>query len=723
MFDLNFFLVLLQNVAVLLSLSLFYEYYWLRFEHKKEIQKLLTGLVLSVIITILMFTPFKATPSILFDTRSILLSISGLFFGFVPTLLATITALFIRIQLGGEGMYMGIAVIITSALLGLLWNKFRKNWDKHKYYWLELLSLGFMVHLAMALYTMLLPSGKDIEVLKQILLPLLLVYIPGEMLLGLLLKKQQNNWNNRKAKEQLLETEFLLHQLINNSQLVSIIINNRYQITYCNQYFLRITGLKEEQILHKNIFDSFFNNIDSGSLAKLEQVLKQNMTTTNFTSEIKLPNNQLLYIHWHVMATYNVEHHQNGFLFVGIDFTEQKSLEKKLMETNEELEIQNENYIQLNKKLEIANKKAEEHIKLKNLILLNLSHEVRTPMNAILGFSELLQKDIPKDKQKQFADIIYNSSKQLLQTIDDVVFLSKLENKDIIVKQNVFSPANLLREIELYYHYKNNQHQIQFSINIPPQGDNIKIIDDEHKVRQILFNLTNNAYHYTQKGFIIVGFFIEGNHIIYYVKDTGIGIADEDKNNIFEAFYRGSDAYTFAIRGMGLGLSIVKHLVELLNGSVWFESEKDKGSIFYVKLPLRPFVAQEKDVTTNHINFLKYKSILVVEDEYNNYLYLEALLKDKVHSLDYAPNGKIAIDLCQKKQFDAIIMDIRMPVMNGIETIQWLTKQNYKTKIIALSAYNDYSTIEEAKKVGCHIFLSKPIKEEDLLEQLHQIFS
>lgn len=720
LFDFKFLLTLFQNIAILLSLSLFYEYFWLRFHSKKILQRLITGAVLSVAVSLLMFTPFKVTETIIFDTRSILLSISGLFFGFVPTLMTTITSFAIRWYIGGDGMYMGLAVIVTSPTLGLLWHYFRKNWHTHKYCWAELLALGFLVHFAMALYTMFLPSGKDIELLKLILLPLILVYIPGEVLMGILLIKQQKNWENRKAKEQLIETEFLLHQLIKESQVVAIITDNEMRITDCNPYFLNISGLKIENLLNKPIINELFKQADSQTYSKLNLLLNKTINTTSFNSRIIIESDKKLYILWHVIATENIEQQKSGFLFLGVNLTEQKLLEEKLMELNEELEYQNETYVQLNQKLEKANKKSEELLRLKNLILSNLSHEVRTPMNAILGFAELLRKDLPKDKQMQFAEIIYNSSRQLLQTIDDMVLLSKLETHDITTNPTIFNPAMLLQEIELYYQYRNRQHQIEFKLNIPSEAQHLKIFDDELKIRQILYNLINNAYHFTQKGCIELGFMLDKQHIIYFVKDTGIGIPEADQNYVFDAFYRGQQAKTFAIRGMGLGLSIVKHLVELLGGTVWFETELHKGTIFYVKLPLRITTEQSIQKPDNSVDFLKYKSILIVEDEYNNYLYLEALLKEKVHKLDYAPNGKMAIELCQKNRYDIVLMDIRMPVLNGIETTQWLKQQCPNSVIIALSAYNDTDTIQEALDAGCNTFLSKPIKEEELLEQLHR---
>jgi len=169
----EFVISLIQNTAIVLSFSMLYEYYWIKLNQRTIKNEIITGLVISLAVSIIMFTPFKLTDTIVFDVRSVLLSISGLFFGFIPTFLAMLTSLAIRLHMGGDGVYMGIAVIFSSSAIGLLWHYYRKNWKDH--YIIELLLLGFTVHAIMAICTIFLPSGKEIAVLKNIALPLIVV--------------------------------------------------------------------------------------------------------------------------------------------------------------------------------------------------------------------------------------------------------------------------------------------------------------------------------------------------------------------------------------------------------------------------------------------------------------------------------------------------------------------------------------------------------------------
>ncbi len=721
----DFFLSLLLNIAIILSLAFFYEYIILPNNQNSFLQQCKTGLLLSVLVFIVMNTPFKLTDTIVFDVRSILLSISGLFFGLIPTLIATITAVIIRFNLGGEGMVMGLFVIFTSSAIGYAWKKFRPNWDKHSNYWLELLGLGFLVHLMMAVYTVFLPEGKDIEVLRVISIPLLFLYIPGEILLGLLLKRQQINYDNRKAKEKLIEKEYLLKQILKSQHFYSIVVNSEKQIVYVNPLFLNRFHYKLKDIYNKNFFDFLFNHIDNLSKSKLEKLLNNQSISEEIESEISVNHNQRYYINWNILPTYDFNNTASGFICIGIDLTERKLLEQRLMESNQELEIQNETYIELNRKLEEANKKVNESLSLKNLLLSNLSHEIRTPMNAIMGFSQLLKTETSIEKQVKFADIIYQSSYQLLQTVDNMVLLSRLEAHEITLKETTFNPSHILLEQEILFKQKSYQNHTNIRLSIPEVHRNIQIIGDEQKVRIILFNLIKNAFDYTINGEVEVGFFIEENSITYYIKDNGPGISVEEKNKIFDSFYRGKQAKSLAKRGMGLGLSIVHQLVQLLNGTIWFKSEQNKGTTFFVKIPFKH--PEEIYCSDNQhqieSNLLKNKEILVVEDEYFNYQYIEAILQNKVKSIDYAQNGKIAVEKCLSKNYDVVLMDIRMPVMDGIEATKKITLHKPNMPIIALSAYNDSDTIEEIKHAGCRYFIEKPINSELLENQLKKIFT
>jgi signal transduction histidine kinase len=278
-----------------------------------------------------------------------------------------------------------------------------------------------------------------------------------------------------------------------------------------------------------------------------------------------------------------------GFVLIGVDTTERKLHEQKLLEMNQELEAQYEIFKELNLKLNDANKIAEESSRLKSLLLSNLSHEVRTPMNAIIGFSDLMQKETNEEKKLQFSGIISKSAKQLLQTIDDIVFVSKLQSqKQTLNITNVYL-LGIINECVLMRQFEKQKQDTPLNIVYDKTNENFTFKTDENKLKQILTNLISNAFNYTQQGKIDVGFYTEENHIILFVKDTGIGIPFEEKDRVYDIFFRGESSNALAIRGLGLGLSIVKELVNVLQGTVWFESEVNKGTTFFVKLPVKHY--------------------------------------------------------------------------------------------------------------------------------------
>jgi len=717
----QFFISLIQNTAILLSFSMLYEYYWIKLPQRTLKNDIITGLVISIAVSIIMFTPFKLSETIVFDVRSILLSISGLFLGFIPTFLAMLTSLVIRLYMGGDGVYMGVAVIISSASIGLLWHYYRKNWKEQ--YLIELLLLGIAVHAVMAFCTIFLPSGKELDVLKNIALPLILIYIPGTLLIGTLLVRQHGNYLNRKAKEKLIETEYMFHQLMKSKNIYALTLDKQFNIKFVNEHLQKSIRTTKEELLNKNFESIFLQKISDEDKRKKETFLNSALISIEFKIAFTSLQNKDYYIHWFITKTFNFQNEHNGFIVIGVDETERYEAEKKLNETHQELLAQYEVYKELNIQLTEAKQKAEEGDRLKTMLLSNLSHEVRTPMNAIIGFSELLRKNFPDKKRKEFSEIIYKSAQQLMQTIDDIVLISKLQSQKTKLQIDKIRPVDLLKSLSILNQYKTQQPNVELKIAFDQAHEQISIETDEIKLTKILSNLLKNAYNYTPSGKIEIGFYTEDKHIVFFVKDTGLGISDEDKPYIFESFYRGKLSKLFAIRGIGLGLSIVKELTQLLNGEVWFESEPEKGSVFYVKIPTVISIQENKNNDSIQklplkLDNLKNFSILIVEDEFINYQFIESLLSPLVKQIDYAQNGSIAVEKCKNNTYDFVLMDIRMPIMNGIEATRQIKKINHNIKVIALTAYNDENTKEEALQAGCSQFIPKPV----YLEQLINVF-
>jgi PAS domain S-box-containing protein len=614
--DRTIILGLIQNTALLVAFSMIYDYSWVQQKKSKSVlRKIITGLVVGGIAIMLMLTPWIQVPGLVFDNRSVLLSLSGLFLGLIPTLIAGAIAVVFRAVLGGSGLWMGIAVIITSAGIGILWRNFRPGW-REKNYVLELAALGFIVHLAMLACVFLLPPDHIKETVRNILIPLLTIYPAGNILLGMLMVRQYKNWQNRKAGEQLQESEQRFTGMLQNTNLFSIVIDPKMNLTYCNDSFLTVVGYTAREVLGKNVFD-IFNTQDSVNAVKdaFTYILTGKTGFYNYETDIITKDGAKLIVSWNATVFRDENKNATAVACIGENITIRKRAESELFK---------------------AKIKAEESDKLKTIFLANMSHEIRTPMNAIMGFSHLLgEPGISDTDKRQYIDIIKNSSDRLLHIINDIVDVSKIEAKQLTLSLSecklnqiftdsfeAFSRSELLKR----------KDDLKLILNIPKDNDDIKFISDQHRFQQVLDNLISNAIKYSETGVIETGYQVKEDagekRIEVYVKDTGIGIPEEMHDLIFERFRQVEEGRFH--EGAGLGLSISRGIIELLGGKIWFTSEINKGTTFYFSVPYiiperKPAVQPRPDLP---VTDLKGKTVIIAEDDYNSYFYLRLLLEE-----------------------------------------------------------------------------------------------
>ncbi len=370
-----------------------------------------------------------------------------------------------------------------------------------------------------------------------------------------------------------------------------------------------------------------------------------------------------------------------------------------------------------NTELILAKERAEENSMLKSALLNNMSHEIRTPMNAIIGFSDLM-KDANAEDKNSYAEIVSSCSHQLLSLIDDVILLSRLQSEKMVLNINELKPAAFIHEILEMFNYLNLKKEIIISESIPAQYINLVIKADEKKIRQVLTNFISNAMKYTFEGFIVVGFDIKKDEIEFFVKDSGIGISVKEQNLIFDTFYRGEQAISKAIRGTGLGLNIAKGLIEKMGGKIGVDSELIKGFRFYFTVPIEK--SDFKSITNSPKPAIPHDtkniSLLIVDDELYNCQYLEILLKGKVKKIDHAYNGKEAVEKVSLNKYDVVLMDLKMPVMDGTEATKILRTLYPELVIIAQTAYILPEEKLEVLQVGFNGFLQKPIKRAALMK-------
>jgi len=272
------------------------------------------------------------------------------------------------------------------------------------------------------------------------------------------------------------------------------------------------------------------------------------------------------------------------------------------------------------------------------------------------------------------------------------------------------------------FNHPNLNKGIAIKVSIPENFKSCNIQTDVKKVRQVITNFLSNAMKYTFEGSVEIGFEMHRQRIEFYVKDTGIGIPESEKDLIFEAFYRGEQAISSAIRGTGLGLNIAKELIELLGGTMGVQSELNKGSRFHFTVPFQPSPNAVYPNILARIPNLNMQDlvILIVDDEPINYKYLEILLKNKVKKVDIAVNGKQAIEMANNTRYNLILMDLKMPVMSGIEATKILKTKYPDLPVIAQTAYSLPAEKAYALKAGCDDIIVKPINKEKMMEVINK---
>jgi signal transduction histidine kinase/CheY-like chemotaxis protein len=379
-----------------------------------------------------------------------------------------------------------------------------------------------------------------------------------------------------------------------------------------------------------------------------------------------------------------------------------------------------------------AKEKAEESDQLKSAFLANMSHEIRTPMNAILGFAELISmsdSEVSSAEKENYVKLINVSGNNLLRLIDDIIDISKIEAGQIKIYKKKCYLNETLKDIQQSFIELgkiNEKENIEIKLNELAQSQNLIINTDIVRLNQIFTNLIGNALKFTEEGFIEFGYEIVNNEkLLFYIKDTGVGMDKNKKDLVFERFTKIEDDNSRLYRGAGLGLAISKSLVELLGGNIWVDSALSVGSTFYFNLPfdeIKESNRKQKVIPINENYDWQNKTILIVEDEPANITYIKEVLKVTKAKILRASNGKEAVDMFIKNSnnIDIIIMDIKMPEMNGYEATKQIKNINKNIPIISQSAYAMQGDIDKGLNAGMTDYLIKPIKPKILLSILNK---
>jgi len=370
-----------------------------------------------------------------------------------------------------------------------------------------------------------------------------------------------------------------------------------------------------------------------------------------------------------------------------------------------------------------AKEKAEESDKLKSAFLLNISHEVRTPLNGILGFVNLLTSaDMDESKKLLYAEKIKNSSYRLMNTITDIIELSRIETDQLQYKESKIDLEEFIDELHKEFEDEAEQKGLKWNANISEQL-NYYIFTDREKLNQILYYLLNNALKYTNKGEIGMECNVNGNNLEVQVKDTGIGIPADRQSAVFDRFVQADTSMSRDYEGTGLGLTISQGLAELLGGDITLKSEKGQGSIFKLVLPCKTEAKTnvKQEIETHNLDDVK---ILIVDDEETSLMYLEVLLSDSFNEILVAKNGFEAIELCKgNPDIDIILMDLKMPQMDGYTATQEIRSFNRDVVIIAQSAHAFDENIKKALDLGCNDYITKPVSHKRVLQKIEKFLN
>ena len=507
----------------------------------------------------------------------------------------------------------------------------------------------------------------------------------------------------RKRAEKQLK---LMGRAIDQNPVTIVITNINGSIEYVNPKFTEITGYTYEEVMGENP-----RVLQSGEHS---QEFYKNLWSTILSGKDwhgefhnKKKNGEDYWESAIISPVLDDSGNISSFVAVKEDITEKKKMIEDLV---------------------IAKEKAEESDRLKSAFLANMSHEIRTPMNGILGFTNILSNtDIDNSERQKYTAIINKSGKRLMNTINDLIDISKIEAGQMELVKTETSINKMFDE--LYDVFSHEAADKELSLTPLPTSSNTEatVLTDNSKLYGILTNLINNALKYTDKGSISFGYTFKDDFIEFYVKDTGIGVPKNRQQAIFNRFEQADIADKRAFQGSGLGLAISKAYVKMLGGKIWLESEEGVGSTFYFTLPYNTEKKTKNNIQTKNSEDLTYTEmpklkILIAEDDEASEMLISIIVKDFCTEILKAKTGKETIEICRNNpDINLILMDIQMPEINGYEATHQIRQFNKEVIIIAQTAFALSGDYEKALAAGCDDYITKPINKKLLLELISKL--
>jgi PAS domain S-box-containing protein len=513
----------------------------------------------------------------------------------------------------------------------------------------------------------------------------------------------------RTALELILrESEVRFRTMFELSPAGIILIDEKGAIIEVNSSFCETLGYSRKELISKNI-RIFTSPEKQGVIEKNIAEILSGKTLKHEVINFKKDGTTCVIDLYETMII--LPDGKQGILSVSNDISERKKVHLELIS---------------------AKDKAEESDRLKSAFLANMSHELRTPLNAIIGFSGLMIDAGSDNETTSNLKIILNSGQHLLSLVEEILDISMIETEQIKIKYEKVEISSILYDVKNIIEgekLKEFKTGIELVLNFNPETSNKVILTDSRKIKQVLINLLKNSIKFTDEGFVEFGIAEikkgDTDYFKFYVKDTGIGIDKKYHDVIFNIFRQIDDTHTRKYGGTGIGLSVAKKIVEMLGGEIWVESEQEKGSTFYFTIPVLSENKQTEIQTSDSVIITEKrfdgKTVLIAEDEVPSFKFLNLVLTKMNIRVLWAKNGIEVVDLCKTDpSINLILMDIKMPLLNGYEATRQIKRIRPELPVIAQTAYATISDKAESLNAGCDDYLSKPIQIGQLKDLLRK---
>ena len=523
----------------------------------------------------------------------------------------------------------------------------------------------------------------------------------------------QDITQRKETEQDLRESEAKFRTVFNQSPIgIEIYRADGMQID-ANRASLEMFGISDvSEVLKFNLFDG--TSLNEENRAKLKQgEIASYQATFDFDRVKKLRQYQtgksgMAVFDYIISPMVDAERKLSGYLVLVQDVSERKRIENELVSAKE---------------------RAEESDRLKSAFLANMSHEIRTPMNGILGFADLLKDpELSGEKQQKYLSVIEKSGERMLNTINNLIDISKIEAGQMTVSLSPVSVNEQINEVESFFREEAAGKGLEITCIKPlPESESV-VETDAEKLYAVLANLVKNAIKFTPEGKVVCGYRSKGETFEFFVQDTGVGIPESRQAAVFDRFVQADFTLSAPFEGSGLGLAISKAYVEMLDGKMWLQSTEGKGTTFFFTIPAKQISSnKEPEISTSYKqqgNRMHGRlNILVVEDDEYASVYLDNILKPGLHKIHHAKTGSRAVEVMRgNPDIQLVLMDIKLPLMDGYEATRQIREFNKEAVIIAQTAFALAGDRDKALGAGCNDYISKPIKKDRLLEMLNKYF-